>query len=178
VTPRSIYWKYLKYLLWHKWCVFRECYKRGIIWRGIKHDLSKFLPSEFIPHARYFHGKWPTRQQVKSDSQYWGGYPDELTREAVKEAWEIASLKHMNHSDHHWQHWLWTNKKGKTKPLRMTTGAWKEMLADWDGSGVSITGNLDTLEWYSKNRDNIILDPLVKQLTDEHIGILPPLARK
>ena len=58
----------------------------------------------------------------------------------------------------------------------MTTDAWKEMLADWDGSGMSITGNLDTLEWYSRNRNNIIMDPLVKQLTDEHVGI-PPTVR-
>lgn len=172
----NVYWKYFKYLLKHKWYVFWACYNRGIIWRGLKHDMSKFLPSEFIPYARYFHGKWPTRQQVKLDSQYWGGYPDELTRESVRENWERAFLKHIHRNEHHWQHWLWTNKKGKTKALRMTGGAWKEMLADWDGSGVSITGNLDTLEWYSRNRKNIILDPLVRQLTDEAIGI-PPMER-
>jgi hypothetical protein len=173
----NIYWKYFRYLLRHKWYVFWECWSRGIIWRGITHDLSKFLPSEFIPYARYFHGKWPPRERVKLDSHYWGGYPDALTRESVREAWERAFLHHIHHNDHHWQHHLLTNRRGFTKPLRMTTGAWKEMLADWDGSGVSITGNLDTLEWYTRNRDKIMLDPLVKQLTDEAVGI-PPLERK
>jgi hypothetical protein len=173
----NIYWKYFKYICKHKYYVFIACWRRGIIWRGITHDLSKFLPSEFIPYARFFHGKWPNREQVKLDAQYFGGYPDDLTKEGIRETWERAFLKHLHRNDHHWQHHLFTNKKGSTKPLVMTTGAWKEMLADWEGAGYSITGNLDTLEWYTRNQDRIILHPLVKQLTDEAIGI-PPLQRK
>lgn len=49
--------KYLGYLLRHKWYVGIECFKRGLYWRGIKHDWSKFLPSEFVPYANYFYGQ-------------------------------------------------------------------------------------------------------------------------
>lgn len=138
--------------------------------------MSKFLPSEFVPYARFFHGKWPTREQIKLDIQYGTEYPDALTKEGVRETWERAFLKHIHRNNHHWQYWCFINKKGHMEPLVMTVGAWKEMLADWEGAGKSITGNLDTLEWYTRNRNKIILHPLVKQLTDEFIGV-PPTKR-
>jgi len=50
------YFEYLIYVLRHKWYVFIECCRVGIIWSGLTHDLSKFLPDEFIPYANYFYG--------------------------------------------------------------------------------------------------------------------------
>jgi len=75
----SKYILYLKYIIRHKWYVGIECFKMGVYWRGITHDLSKFLPSEFIPYAKYFYGdyginnkcpaKWLSRtvMKVKND---------------------------------------------------------------------------------------------------------------
>ena len=51
------YIKYLRYLIIHKFWVFIYCCQYGLYWRGIIHDLSKFLPSEFIPYANYFYNK-------------------------------------------------------------------------------------------------------------------------
>ena len=34
------------------WYVFVECAKRGILWRGLIHDWSKILPSEFVPYYK------------------------------------------------------------------------------------------------------------------------------
>ena len=50
--------KYLLYLIKHKWLVFLECCKAGIPWRGILHDLSCFLPSEFRLSAKYWLGRY------------------------------------------------------------------------------------------------------------------------
>ena len=50
------YLKYFKTICIHKWYVFIECYKQGIIWQGIIHDMSKFSSSEFIASAKYFNG--------------------------------------------------------------------------------------------------------------------------
>ncbi len=58
LTRRNmIYLRYLNYLLKHKLYVFLACVKYKIVWRGVIHDMSKFLPSEFIPYAKHFHGK-------------------------------------------------------------------------------------------------------------------------
>ena len=48
--------KYTWYIIRHKWYVFIECCKLGIIWRGIWHDWHKFLPGEFFPYAIHFNG--------------------------------------------------------------------------------------------------------------------------
>ena len=42
------YLKYLSYVLRHKWFVMLACFKVKLFWQGITHDLSKFLPDEFI----------------------------------------------------------------------------------------------------------------------------------
>lgn len=52
ITPKKIF-IHLKTILKHKYYVFIFCCKAGIPWRGIKHDLSKFSPAEFIPNAKY-----------------------------------------------------------------------------------------------------------------------------
>lgn len=37
--------KYLSYIIRHKWFVFIAACKLGIPWRGITHDLSKLMPA-------------------------------------------------------------------------------------------------------------------------------------
>ena len=54
-----MYYKYLQYVIKHKYYVMIECFKVGLYWRGLVHDMSKFRPSEFIPYARYFYGDYP-----------------------------------------------------------------------------------------------------------------------
>jgi len=50
------YIKYLWYIVRHKYFVMVECWARGLFWRGVSHDFSKLLPSEFVPYANYFYG--------------------------------------------------------------------------------------------------------------------------
>ena len=45
-----------------------------------------------------------------------------------------------------------------TKLLPMPEKYRMEMIADWRGAGKAL-GNSDTLGWYTKNRDNILLNP-------------------
>ena len=47
---------HIRYLMEHKWFVLLECWKRGLIWRGLIHDLSKLRPSEVFGYASYFGG--------------------------------------------------------------------------------------------------------------------------
>lgn len=85
-----MYLKYFLYVMEHKWNVFVECCKMGMIGHGITHDLSKFLPSEFFPYARYFKG---------SDNS------DINMTIAVKD-FERAWLFHKNRNRHHWNYWV------------------------------------------------------------------------
>lgn len=51
-----IHFKYLVYLIRHKYYVFMAGFSVGCsLWQIVVHDWSKFLPSEWIPYARYFY---------------------------------------------------------------------------------------------------------------------------
>ena len=85
------YWKNLVYILQHKWYVLVECWKEGLYWQGLMHDLSKFAPMEFVAYAnRFYHEKDLSPEQVLHD----------------EEAFQYAWLHHQHHSKHHWSYWV------------------------------------------------------------------------
>lgn len=138
------YINYLKYLIKHKWFVFLECLKYGLIWRGIIHDWSKFLPDEFFPYVEHFYGK--KNYDIKS------GFHEPGEDKEFDLAWK----KHQTRNDHHFQFWILLEDQGTMKPLEMSNKAKKEMICDWKSAG-RVQGNNDTLGWYIRNRFKITL---------------------
>jgi len=146
-----MYWGYFKYVFFHKWYVFMECARRGLIWRGLIHDWSKFRPSEFIPYARYFYGYYPEYADDVTTS-----WPH-LFKEDIKRQFHKAWLLHIHRNPHHWQHWLLYKNGGSIETLPMPIKYLREMGCDWNGAGKAITGENNTKEWYEKNKDKIRL---------------------
>jgi len=152
------YIKYLWVVLRHKWFVFHECCKLGIPWLGIIHDLSKFLPSEFVPYARYFYGPWAKDEQKPKMVQY---------------RFDVAWLHHQHRNRHHWQRWMMTldsaRKGAKHFPMPMPDRYRREMLADWRGAGRAY-GNANTPGWYAEHRMEISLHPATREWVDAQLG--------
>ena len=73
----------------HKWRVFINCYRCGIPFRGIIHDLSKFSPTEFFESVRYFQGNRS---------------PIGACRRATGKSY--AWLHHKGRNKHHMEYWL------------------------------------------------------------------------
>lgn len=92
--------KYLKYVLRHKWFVFLACLDYGLIWRGIKHDWHKFLPSEWFPYVNFFYGKTGKPIQRRDSTGY---YKPTDTGDAQ---FDFAWFLHQKRADHHWQWWV------------------------------------------------------------------------
>ena len=40
----------------HRFLVLRHCWRVGLYWQGLTHDLSKFSPVEFSAGAKYYQG--------------------------------------------------------------------------------------------------------------------------
>lgn len=101
------HWQYLKYVIRHKWYVFLACLEYGLIWRGIKHDWTKFLPSEWFPYVAYFYGKkvaHPTHKELhKVNGEF---TPVMVHPEQVNIAFDRAWNHHQKANSHHWQYWL------------------------------------------------------------------------
>lgn len=160
--------KYARYVLRHKWFVFMAGLKIGApLWRLIIHDWSKFLPSEWFPYARYFYGNYPTWQQMGPHlfNVYTGP-----RKEEIAEQFDTAWLHHQNHNPHHYQYWILKQDDGETKVLPMPQSYQREMVADWMGAGRAL-GKPDTVGWYEKNRDNIVLHPYSRQHVEMLLGL-------
>jgi hypothetical protein len=142
-----MYFQYLKYLLRHKYFVFKECTKRGFIWRGLIHDFSKFLPNEFISYAKYFYGKYPSYIQSNVETQ-------------MNYAW----LKHQKLNKHHWQYWVLMNDDGTIQPLEIPYKYLVEMLCDWIAVGKNFGSNPKV--WYYENKEHIVMHENSRQLLE------------
>lgn len=158
-----LYLRYLWYVLRHKWFVLVECWRVGLYWRGVTHDMSKLLPSEFIPYARFFYGPKP----VKRDPT--GYYKPNDTGDA---AFDFAWLLHQKRNDHHWQWWLLPKDDGTWTVFEMPLAARTEMLCDWRGAGRA-QGTPDTVAWYKANKDKLTLHERTRAWVEAQLGVKP-----
>ena len=149
----------------HKYYVTIECFKVGLYWRGIVHDLSKFLPSEFIPYANFFYNK-------KRDST--GYYKPTDTGD---KAFDFAWLLHTKRNKHHWQWWTIPEDDGGIKVLRMDEIFTNEMICDWIGAGKAQgffspknDTYYETRKWYSSNKDKMNLHPHTRKSIEFILG--------
>ena len=47
---------HLRTITKHRHMVIKHCKKAGILWQGLRHDLSKYSPTEFVPGVKYYTG--------------------------------------------------------------------------------------------------------------------------
>lgn len=58
----------------HRHKVIRNCFKAGLFWQGLRHDLSKYSPTEFIPGAKFYLGtRSPNEKKGKFMATQWLG---------------------------------------------------------------------------------------------------------
>lgn len=153
------HWKYLSYVVRHKWFVFEACRKLRVpLWQALIHDWSKFLPSEWFPYVNFFNGNYPKWASISSGQKF-DGYPYTLTSDYWSERFDRAWLHHQHLNPHHWQHWVLREDSGASKLLEMPDKFICEMVADWIGAGRAITGKYEAFSWYQSNKEKIQLHP-------------------
>ncbi len=143
-----IYIKYLNYLLRHKWYVFCVCFEYGLIWLGIIHDISKFLPDEFIPYARHFYGGKRGINEGRDESGYY------KPTDTGDRDFDFAWLLHQKRNKHHWQWWILPEDEGGLKILEISHPYRLEMLCDWIGAGM-VQKTKGVKFWYEKNKNKL-----------------------
>jgi len=158
---------YLWYVLRHKWYVALECWRRGLLWRGLVHDFSKFRWSEFAPYARYFYNPDGTKRTMRDKTGY---YKPADTGDQI---FDFAWFLHQKRNDHHWQWWIVPEDddpahtfKGSLRVFPMSKVAAIEMFCDWKGAGRA-QGTPDTRDWYEHNRAKLILHPSTRAKVEQ-----------
>lgn len=155
------YWKYTKYLVRHIWYVRKACWHNGLYWQGLIHDLSKWLPSEFIPYANFFYGKDAKPRRDKT-----GYYKPTSTGD---DAFDFAWLLHQKRNKHHWQFWVLPEDDGGVKVLLMPIKYAKEMMCDWWGASMSTGHEGKNADWYAVNKDKMQLHPETRKFIENNI---------
>lgn len=82
-------WNHFKTITHHKIMVMKGCFKVGLYRQGLAHDMSKYMPSEFLVGAKYYQGTQS---------------PNNAERNAI--GYSSAWLHHKGRNKHHYEYWL------------------------------------------------------------------------
>jgi len=145
------HWRYLGYVVRHKWHVGVELFRRGLILRALFHDWDKFLPRMFFPYSRFFY-KPDGTPQVRRDKTGYYKPSDTGDRD-----FDLAWLGHVRRSPHHWQYWVLPDEDGD-HVFPMGHNDVKEMVCDWIGAGLA-QGKPDVAEWWKRNQHKMQFAP-------------------
>lgn len=124
----------------HRLLVCRYCFKAGLIWQGLTHDLSKYSPSEFLAGARFYQGNMSP--QVK---------------ERLVLGYSAAWLHHKGRNKHHFEYWRDVDRTGVNAPVKMPAKYFGEMICDRVAASRIYLGknytNRSALEYFERRTD-------------------------
>ena len=133
--------KHFKLISKHKYYVFKNCWKAGLIWRGIKHDLSKYSPTEFLESVRYFSGD---RSPIDNCKEING--------------WSRAWMHHKGRNTHHFEYYI-DNINGEQIAIQMPFKDAAELICDYLGAGQAYMKKNFSYEkeynWWQKKKKNL-----------------------
>ena len=155
--------KHFKTITKHRHVVIKHCFKAGILWQGLRHDLSKYSPAEFMPGAKYYVG-------FRS--------PNEGERE--RNGHSLAWIHHKGRNKHHFEYWTDYNTKSKVvEPLKMPMKYVAEMFCDRVAAGKIYNGDKYTdqspLEYFLRAKGRRVIHPETSDLLE---SLLTELAEK
>ena len=159
-------WRHFRTITKHRHKVIAHCFKAGIPWRGLMHDLSKYAPTEFLEGARYYQG---TRS------------PNEKAREefGCSRAW----LHHQGRNRHHFEYWFDYNPQShQREPVKMPFVFVLEMFCDRVAAGKIYMGKTydDTqpLKYFLKAKPRRIIHPETSDLLESWLVMLAEKGEK
>lgn len=147
----------------HRHKVISHCAKAGIFWQGLRHDLSKYTPTEFLPGVKYYTGKRSPNEGEREDIGY-----------------SVAWMHHKGRNRHHFEYWTDYNiNEGVTMPVPMPYKYVVEMFCDRVAASKIYNGKdykqTDPLEYFLKRKSARVIH---KETSDQIEELLRMLAEK
>ena len=147
-------WKHFCTITRHRLLVCRGCFRVGLYWQGLTHDLSKYHPTEFLVGAKYYQGNRS---------------PNGAEREAkgYSEAW----MHHKGRNRHHYEYWTdMSMETGKYESMVMPRRYLAEMVMDRIAACKTYLADAyhdgSALNYLENSREKVLLHPETrKQLT-------------
>ena len=145
------FFQHLRTVNHHKWLVLKGCFRVGLYWQGLTHDLSKYSPTEFLVGARYWQGTRSPNAAERDEKGY-------------SEAW----MHHKGRNRHHYEYW--TDMSPVTRnydPIPMPRKYLIEGVMDRIAACRTYQGNAYTeaspFIYFEKSRDRQLMHPQTEQ---------------
>ena len=144
-------WQHFITITKHRMMVCGGCFRMGLIWQGLTHDLSKYSPTEFWQGARYYQG---TRSPNAAEREVKG----------YSEAW----MHHKGRNRHHYEYWTDMSPQSKTyEAMPMPRKYLAEMVADRIAACKVYEGEKYTqgsaLAYLMRSREKNLMNPQTRQ---------------
>ncbi len=150
----------------HRHAVIRHCKKAGVFLQGLRHDLSKYEPSEFIAGAKYYQGDRS---------------PNDMERKIY--GYSAAWMHHKGRNKHHFEYW--TDYHPATRqygPVKMPLKYVKEMFCDRVAASKIYQGDKYTeshpLEYFLRGKPKRIIHPETSDLLESWLVMLAEKGEK
>jgi hypothetical protein len=113
--------KHLKTIRKHKKYVRQACFKMGLFWQGLFHDLSKYSLTE-LSICKYYSGTRSPHQNARDSIGY-------------SPSW----IHHYHNNKHHFQYWWDEDEDGNIIPMKMPYKYVIESFCDMLGASKAYT---------------------------------------
>lgn len=150
ITAKKI-WGHFKTITHHRFLVMVACFRVGLIYQGLTHDLSKYSPTEFWEGVRYYQGNRSPNAAEREDKGY-------------SEAW----MHHKGRNRHHYEYWTDMNRQTKCyESVPMPKRYLAEMVMDRIAACKTYEGKAYTpasaLNYFLKSRERELMHPKTRE---------------
>jgi len=153
-------WQHFKTITRHRWLVMTGCFRIGLYWQGLTHDLSKYAPTEFLTGARYYQGVRSPNSAEREEKGY-------------SEAW----MHHKGRNPHHYEYWTDLSPKTKNyEPIPVPRKYLAEMVMDRRAACLVYEGDNYTpgsaLAYLHRSREKDLMHPETRQALEYILTML------
>ena len=140
-------WQHFKTITKHRRLVRKGCFRVGLYWQGLVHDLSKYALTEFRSGARYYQGTRSPNTAEREDKGF-------------SEAW----MHHKGRNRHHYEYWTDMNRQTRNyEVLPMPRKYLVEMVMDRRAACMVYQGDAyklsSALDYFMSSRDRELMHP-------------------
>jgi len=147
----------------HRHLVRRYCFRLGLYYQGLVHDLTKYSPVEFWRGAKYYQGFRSPNDQERAET-------------GVSLAW----LHHKGRNRHHFEHWIdyCTAEDGSVyfggckMPIRYVAEMFCDRIAACRVYRGAAYTDADPWEFFHRSRDHILIHPETSDEIEEMLRVL------
>lgn len=161
MTGRQRFFGHLKTVRIHRKNVRKGCFRIGLYWQGLTHDLSKYSPSEFFPSVKYYDG----HRSPNAIDRRFNGY---------SRAW----LHHKGRNRHHYEYWIdiMGAPVGGIYGCKMPMRYVAEMVCDRRAACIAYHGkdykSGDAWDYYERTMKFVVMHPDTRAVLEKALTVM------